>query len=49
MIESSEPKMKKSYHSNTVPAAEADSTKPIRGARGAAASPMLESLSPRNS
>jgi hypothetical protein len=33
MIASSEPKMKKSYHSNTVPAADAVSTSPIR--RGA--------------
>src|SRR5437868_9964344 len=33
MIDSSEPKMKKSYHSKTVPAADADSISPIRGGR----------------
>ncbi len=43
MIAVREPKMKKSYHSKMVPAAEAASTSPIRGA-GAVSSLMISPL-----
>ena len=48
MIAASEPKMKKSYHSKTVPAADAATTRPSRRPRGSAVSPA-DSLIDRSS
>src|SRR5262245_38108490 len=46
MIAVSEPKTKKSYHSKTVPAADAVSTRPMRCGRGCAVMSVMSAVSP---